>query len=167
MLSCYTSLCSRKRCAHGNIRFRESSYKRFLLCMIYAHYYIYLCVRISPDAYHLGFVAIICMADASTRTLGQPRPGWGFPTNGSSELPLSLPYIYIYIYIYIYPCIACVGRPAPVGHQSCRCFDLTKLDKAKFCSVEAENTLKMESEDKISENRSDSPSNSSDPCLYI
>jgi hypothetical protein len=36
MLSCYTSLCSRKRCAHGNIRFRESRYKRSLLCMIYA-----------------------------------------------------------------------------------------------------------------------------------
>jgi hypothetical protein len=63
--------------------------------MIYTHYYIYLCVHISPDAYHPGFVAIICMADASTRTLGRPRSGWGFPTNESPGLPLPLPYIYI------------------------------------------------------------------------
>ena len=73
-LSCYTTLCSRKRCTHGNIRSRDSWPKRFLLCMIYAHFYIYLCMRI---------LSFICMADACWRTVGRPRPGWrpgwGFP----------------------------------------------------------------------------------------
>jgi hypothetical protein len=50
--------------------------------MSYAHFYIYLCVRISLVASQPGYVAILCMADASRRTVGRTgpdrRPGWGF-----------------------------------------------------------------------------------------
>jgi hypothetical protein len=66
--------------------------------MIYAHFYIYLCVRISPVTSHPGIVAIICMADACLRTdrdLVGVLAG-ASPTNRSPGLPLPLPYIYIY-----------------------------------------------------------------------
>jgi hypothetical protein len=81
-LSCITALCSRNRQAHANIRSRDSWHKRFHLCMSYAHLYIYLCVRISHVASQPGYVAILCMADASWRPVDRTRPdrppGWGF-----------------------------------------------------------------------------------------
>jgi hypothetical protein len=70
------------RHAHANIRSRESWQKLFHLCMSYAHLHIPLCVRISVAASQPGYVAILCMADASWHPVGRTRPdrppGWGF-----------------------------------------------------------------------------------------
>jgi hypothetical protein len=71
--------------------------------MIYAHFYIYLCVHISPVTSHPGIVAIICMADTCLRTVADHDLvdvlAGASPTNESPGLPLPLPYIYIYICI--------------------------------------------------------------------
>jgi hypothetical protein len=70
------------RYAHANIRSHESWQKLFHLCMSYAYFHIPLCVRISVAASQPGYIAILCMADASWRPVGRTRPdrppGWGF-----------------------------------------------------------------------------------------